>query len=63
MSPEEQKAQQLFEFCRKFIEEQSITCPETVYQTDRVGENSYAFIEGVCDIVGYAACEDEDENA
>jgi hypothetical protein len=62
MSPEEQKAQQLVEFCRKFIEEQSITCAETVYQTDRVGENSFAFIEGVCEIVGYAASDGDQED-
>ena len=41
-------------FCREFIAAQRITCPETIYQTDRVIENAYEFIEGVCERVGYA---------
>lgn len=45
---------------RKFIADNSITCPETIYQTDRVVEHSYAFIEGCAKIVGYAAVDDED---
>ena len=47
------QAQQLHKVCEKFIEDQRIHCAETVYQTDRVIENAYEFIEGVCDIVGY----------
>lgn len=43
----------LVEFCRKFITDQAISCAETVYQTDRVIENAYEFIAGVCEIVGY----------
>ena len=48
----------LWNHCVKFIKEQDIGAPETIYQTDRVVENSYVFIEGVCDIVGY-----EEDNA
>lgn len=47
------KAQELRKLCEKFIEDQRISCVETVYQTDRVIENAYEFIEGVCDVVGY----------
>jgi len=52
----------LLAYCRNHIKEQAITCPETVYQSDRVVESSYAFVEGVCDIVGYAQSADDDED-
>ena len=62
MSEEDQKAgAELLTFARGFIETQRITCAETVYQTDRVIENAYEFIEGVCKIAGYAKSDDEDE--
>lgn len=48
-----QQAQALVEHCEQFIQDQRIHCAETVYQTDRVIQNAYEFIEGVCDIVGY----------
>ena len=44
---------QLIELCQKFIADNDITCAETVYQTDRVIENAYEFIEAICDLVGY----------
>ena len=47
------KEQELFERCKKFVEEQNIFCAETIYQSDRVIENAYEFIEDICDIVGY----------
>ncbi|WP_316207356.1 hypothetical protein [Bradyrhizobium sp. SZCCHNR3118] len=50
----------LLEYCKAFIKEQRITCPETIGQCDWVILNAYAFIEGVCDIVGYAETEDEE---
>ena len=49
----------LHDLCAKFIDEQRITCPEAVYQTDRVIENAYQFIEQVCELVGYKDEEDE----
>jgi len=52
---------ELWEHCKKFIEDQRIHCSESVYQTDRVIENAYEFIEGICDIVGYYEDEDDDE--
>lgn len=55
---DDEKAFNLLAFAQKFIAEQSITCSETIYQTDRVIENAYEFIEGVCDIAGYAPDED-----
>ena len=46
-------ASKLLNFCRDFIKEQEIRCSETVYQTDRVIENAYSFIEDICNVVGY----------
>jgi hypothetical protein len=54
------KEQRLLELCQKFINDQGISCPETIYQTDRVIENAYAFIEDICDIVGYAEADDNE---
>lgn len=36
-----------------FIEEHGISCPETIYQTDRVIENAAQLIEKLADVVGY----------
>lgn len=58
MSADEERARALMDFCRTFITEQAITCAETVYQVDRVVSNACEFIEGVCEIVGYAPKED-----
>lgn len=38
---------------QNFIEENRISCAETIYQTDRVIENAYEFIESLTEIVGY----------
>jgi hypothetical protein len=48
----------LWNKCLEFVESQRISYAETIYQSDRVIENAYEFIEDVCDIVGY---NDEDE--
>lgn len=52
------KSQALQDLCLKFIKDNEITCAETVYQSDRVIEHAYEFIEKVCETVGY--CSDED---
>ena len=49
----EDAMQALWAICEKFIEDQHIHCAETIYQTDRVIENAYDFIENICEIVGY----------
>lgn len=46
-------ARKLIEVCEKFMEDQNITCAETVYQADRVMENACDFIMEICDIIGY----------
>lgn len=43
----------LWEEVEKFIEDNQISCPETIHQTDWVITNAYEFIERLCDIVGY----------
>lgn len=48
-----QQARALVAHCEQFVQDQRIHCAETVYQTDRVIQNAYEFIQGVCDIVGY----------
>jgi hypothetical protein len=48
----------LLALCKKFIADNEIGCAEKVYQSDRVIENAYQFIEQVCETVGYH--EDED---
>lgn len=55
------KEQELFDLCGRFVAEQQISCPEAVYQTDRVIENAYELIESICDIVGYYKYPDEIE--
>lgn len=51
----------LWWMCRRFVDEQKITCKESVYQCDNVILNAPEFIGRVCDIVGYHECEDDDE--
>jgi hypothetical protein len=38
---------------KDFIKEQHIYCAENIYQSDRVIENAYVFIEKLCNLVGY----------
>lgn len=54
----EEKLKELYNVCSKFIEKQNITCPEVVYQSDRVIYNAYEFIEKICDIIGYVKDEE-----
>ena len=58
-SVKEMKA--LWNKCLEFVEAQNIRCPESIYQTDRVIENAYEFIEDVCNIVGYTESKEDDE--
>jgi hypothetical protein len=50
---------ELLALCKKFIDDNDIGCSEVIYQSDRVIENAYEFIEDICDIVGYKEYEDE----
>ena len=42
---------ELFDLCREFIKENKIDCSETIYQTDRIAENSLEFIESICELI------------
>jgi hypothetical protein len=53
-TPNPEPLQALWTHCRAFVEQQHISCSETVYQTDHVIENACEFIDGVCKIVGFA---------
>lgn len=46
----------------EFITKQNIHCAEVVWQSDRVVENSYEFIQKLCDIVGYVKLPEEDDD-
>ncbi len=52
---------QLYAVVERFIIDNGIHCPETIYQMDHVIGNAYDFIEEVCNIVGYASLEEADE--
>lgn len=45
--------QQLLVICRKFIKDQAIRAPESVYQMDNVIEAAPELIEQICNLVGY----------
>lgn len=49
----QQSKDELYDLCKKFIEDQRIYCAETISQTDRVIENAYDFIYEICELVGY----------
>jgi len=47
------KAERALAAIEKFVKKQRIGCSEMIYQTDRVIEHAYEFIEELCDIAGY----------
>jgi hypothetical protein len=52
----------LFLICQEFITKQRISCVEDIYQTDRVIENAYKFIDDICEEVGYYKDPNEEED-
>lgn len=54
----EQQGVILLQIVQDFIQKYDITCPETIYQTDRVIENATTLIEELCDVVGYNPIDD-----
>ena len=44
----------LYNYVRKFIAEQKISCPESIHQSDRVSLSACDFVEKCCEYVGYA---------
>jgi hypothetical protein len=55
-----QKMVNLWNIVEKFIKEQKITCPETIYSCDNVITNSYSFIRNCCNVVGYLKTEEDE---
>jgi hypothetical protein len=55
------KEQELFKLCSKFIEDNNISWAEQVYQNDRLVTQYYQFVESICDIVGYQATNEEED--
>jgi hypothetical protein len=51
----------LLETVREYIRGQKIVSSETIYQCDHVAETSPAFIEDLCDTVGYHTDEESDD--
>ena len=58
MSGKKQK-DALWNICQKFIVDLEISCPESIYQSDRIAENSLELIEEICKVIGYHQFEDE----
>lgn len=52
------KKKELLELCKSFIEKHSITCPECIYQSDRVIVDAYVLIEQICEVIGYVTIDD-----
>lgn len=50
----------LFSLCRKFIDDNRISCPEATAE-DRVYENAPDFVEEVAKLVGFYVYPDDDE--
>ena len=53
--------EELYNLCKQFIHKHRIYCADTIYQSDRINENSTEFIEQICNVVGYEPLEDDDE--
>lgn len=55
-----QRAMILHDIVSQFIADNKITCAETIYQTDRIQENSLVLIEQLAEVVGYVDFGDEE---
>lgn len=54
-----EKAEKALALVEGFVRKQKISCPETIYQSDRVIVNAYEFIQELCDVAGYQEWVDE----
>lgn len=60
--PTQEQLKKLWDICNGYVQEQQISCAESVYQSDGVIINAYEFIEKICDVVGYWDCSEERNN-
>lgn len=51
----------LVDVIQEFIDDHKITTPEVIYQHDAVIQKAYELLEVICEIVGYARDEEDDE--
>jgi hypothetical protein len=58
---EEEQKDALYNFVKIWRDKNEIICPETIHQCDHVILGAYEFMEGLCEIVGYAKIEEEDD--
>ncbi len=61
-NPTQEQLQQLWDIAVGFVYSQNIHCAETIYQSDRVIENAYSFIDDICGVVGFADLDEEDDD-
>ena len=50
---------ELYRICERFVMDNEISCPESIYQMDGVIGNAYEFIEEICNVIGYASVKEE----
>jgi len=48
----EERKNELWDLCERFIAKQRVTCPEATCE-DRIYENAPEFVEQIADVVGY----------
>lgn len=51
----------LMEICKGFIEEHKIQCPEKIYASDKITEESPYLIQQICDTIGYYKGNDNED--
>lgn len=52
--PRIDEQEKLYNICREFVEKKDISCPESIWQCDRVTENIEVLIDKICNIIGFA---------
>jgi len=60
MKGKKKMTEELLKVCMDFIQKYEITCPEVIYQSDRVITNSQELIEKICNVIGYYELDEED---
>ena len=50
----------LTKLCVKFFEDNSISCAESIAQSDRVIENAYDLLEDIGELIGYVEYEEDE---
>jgi len=60
MNEKKKMTEELLQVCMNFIQKYEITCPEVIYQSDRVITNSQELIEKICNVIGYYELDEED---